>query len=69
MDPYSREECCFFKMLPGSKDPRVAYKGVKKTCGGKAFPAHYMHKIVRPLNALCAMDGYTGKKQSLLLND
>ena len=30
MDPYSREECGLFKMLPGSKDPRVAYKGVKK---------------------------------------
>ena len=66
MDPYSREECGFFKMLPGSKDPRVAYKGVKKRL---SFPAHYVHKIVRPLNALCAMDGYTGKKQILLLND
>ena len=28
MDPYTSEERGFFKMLPGPKDPRVAYKGV-----------------------------------------
>ena len=46
MDPYSREECGFFKMLPGPKDPRVAYKGVKKRVAVK----------VRSPCTLCAQD-------------
>ena len=28
MDPYTGEECGFFLILPGPKDPRVAYEGV-----------------------------------------
>ena len=34
-------------MLPGPKDPRVAYNGVK-TCGGKGFHGHRQQETSQP---------------------
>ena len=34
-------------MLPGPKDPRVAYNGVK-TCGGKGFHGQRQQKTSQP---------------------